>query len=114
MIKYKKKILNVFLIHKNKDKLLIKKYIKNIKKRFILNKKKFIFINIIFFVLKKNFKNKIKKIKILILLIWKGKHKKDIKKIIKNFIKINKNFSIKLLNNFGKCKKIIKIIKKII
>ncbi|WP_259288889.1 CbiX/SirB N-terminal domain-containing protein [Candidatus Nasuia deltocephalinicola] len=110
-MKYNKKIIKIFLLHKNGDYNLIKNYKNKIKNLFIINRIKFFFINKIIYNFNNFIKKKINKFKIIPLLIWKSFHIKSIKKILKNLLKINKSLEIKIFKNLGNNKKLKKIIK---
>lgn len=69
MIKYNKKLIKIFLLHKNKDCYLIKNYKNKIKILFIINKIKFFFIDKMIYNFNNFIKKKINKFKIIPLLI---------------------------------------------
>ncbi|QSF25344.1 hypothetical protein CU086_00750 [Candidatus Nasuia deltocephalinicola] len=67
-----------------------------------------------YYTINKLIKNNNKIFKIIIILIWKGKHIKDISVLIKNILKLNKKIKINYFNNIGNFKNFKNIISKLI
>ncbi|AGS33245.1 hypothetical protein NASALF_102 [Candidatus Nasuia deltocephalinicola str. NAS-ALF] len=111
-----KKSLKLIIIHNNNNKKLIKIYKNKIYciKNFKINKYFLIFFDIILLKIYKKIKKKFIKINVVNFLIWKSNHLKEIKIILKNFIKINKFFKISIFKSIGNLKILKKVIKKLV